>query len=336
MEEVNSYPLVSAIVLNYNGEAYLFYCLDSLEKQDYPNLEIIVVDNGSTDQSQKVVENYSGVKFRKLEKNYGFSIGNNLGASMAKGKHLFFLNNDIRISSDCISKLVEVLSKNDKLFAVETLQYDWEGKKILRKNFMLYKRNLRESFILNIRGGCLDSAPFLMEVPCGCGSSLMVKKDRFEELKGFDPKMFMDFEDTDLSWRAYRRGWSILFQPQAKAYHMLGMATGAKEMLRKRKYFYIKNRQRFLLKLMPWDLVFFDFFICLVENLMRVLFFKDVEKAFFFFKAFFINLLDFKNILKERIDINKESIYSSRYLLNYFLNLGKEIRNKRYEDRRHR
>src|ERR1700674_5304857 len=98
-------PLVSAIVLNFNGARYLPDCLSSLISQTYSNLEVLVADNGSTDDS-KIVAAAFDVGWVQLERNFGLAHANNLAVSHAKGSLLFFVNNDMRFDPSYVEALV--------------------------------------------------------------------------------------------------------------------------------------------------------------------------------------------------------------------------------------
>ena len=101
-------PLVSVIIVNYNGKHHLEKCLRSLSKVDYKNYEIILVDNNSSDGSIEFVkESYPSVIIKKLDKNYGFAEPNNIGAKSANGEFLLFLNNDTYVEPNFISELVK-------------------------------------------------------------------------------------------------------------------------------------------------------------------------------------------------------------------------------------
>jgi len=108
--EVQEHPRVSVIILNYNGKRFLNRCLSSLFKSDYPDYEVILVDNNSTDGSVEfVLRHFAGLKnldIIKLSKNRGFSTGNNIGAKNAEGYYLAFLNTDTETSQNCVKKIL--------------------------------------------------------------------------------------------------------------------------------------------------------------------------------------------------------------------------------------
>ena len=109
-------PLVSVIIVNYNGKRHLEKCLESLMKVDYEKYEVILVDNNSNDDSLEFVKSvYSSVIIIKLDKNYGFAEPNNIGAKIAKGEFLLFLNNDTKVNPNFIQEMVNVFNKDSKI-----------------------------------------------------------------------------------------------------------------------------------------------------------------------------------------------------------------------------
>ena len=105
-------PLVSVIVLNYNAGKLLLNCIESIKKSAYKNLEIIVVDNISTDKSQKTCkEKYPDIKLIQNDENFGYCEGNNIGIRVAKGDYIIILNPDTIVESNWIEKLISAYGK---------------------------------------------------------------------------------------------------------------------------------------------------------------------------------------------------------------------------------
>jgi len=121
-------PFVSVIIVNYNGKTYLEKCLKSLMQVNYSNLEVILVDNNSNDDSIEFVKNsYPSVIILKLDKNYGFAEPNNIGAKIAKGEFLLFLNNDTIVTSNFINELVKVTTNEPKIAMLQSLLLNANG-----------------------------------------------------------------------------------------------------------------------------------------------------------------------------------------------------------------
>jgi GT2 family glycosyltransferase len=119
-----SEPPVSAIIANYNGAKHLRTSLPSLLKQSHKSLEIIVVDNASSDESAQVAQD-CGVRWLRLSENIGLAPALNRGAAAAKGELLLFLNNDMRFDQQFVAELVGPLIHDDAVFATDGIQYPW-------------------------------------------------------------------------------------------------------------------------------------------------------------------------------------------------------------------
>jgi len=208
------FPLVSIIIVNYNGKNYLEKCLESLSKVKYSNLEIIIVDNNSTDGSIEFVENnYSEVIIKKLEKNYGFAYPNNLGSKIAKGEFLLFLNNDTKVDPNFLNPLIESMMSNSKIAICQSLLLRPDGKVDSSGDFMdIYGRAYSSKTIPKEQQHILSAR----------GASMLVRKEIFYELDMFDEKFFVSFEDVDLGWRAWINDFEVIIVPNSIVYHYGG------------------------------------------------------------------------------------------------------------------
>ncbi len=108
--------LVSVIVINFNGKKYINNCFDSLLRGSYSNIELILVDNGSSDESVEFVRDaYKNVQLLDLKNNFGLAVASNKGAEIAKGEYLFFFNNDTVADSNLINRLVEAVEEDSEI-----------------------------------------------------------------------------------------------------------------------------------------------------------------------------------------------------------------------------
>jgi len=220
VSEENKVFGISVIIPNWNGIEFLPRCLTQLFealKNFNGKAEVIVVDNDSTDQSIDYINKYyPDVKIIQFETNKGFAAACNEGARKAKHNLLFFLNNDVFVEKDFLTPLVEHfrIDRDAKLFAVSCrLLYDGTnelqlGRTAAKMPFGLFgveflsDNHAKSSFTLYPSGG-----------------ASLVNREKFLQLGGFDPHLYY-FEDVDLGYRAWKRGWIVLYEPKSTVYHV--------------------------------------------------------------------------------------------------------------------
>jgi len=222
--------LVSIIVLNWNGKRFLGDCLGSLFQQDYLNYEVLFVDNGSTDDSLRLVRDIFGMnpKLRiiALKKNYNFSKGNNIGITHAQGKYVIVLNNDTRVKQNFISELVKVAESDDQIASVGckilSMNGDtWFSQKFTNGGFIvpIFLQTLLSERITDISGRhCVNLAN------SGCVS--LFRKKVLNEIGGFDEDFVADWEDWDLGYRINLAGYKSVHIPIPLVFHVGGGTAG--------------------------------------------------------------------------------------------------------------
>lgn len=217
---------VSAIIVNWNGEEWLSTCLSSLREQTLSLREIIVVDNGSTDGSA-VIGTIFGVRWLQLPTNQGLALALNKGAQIARGNVLLFLNNDMRFDGRFVESLFNVLDRQADVFACDALQYDWNGHRVVHWACLLESMSRGDITHGPFHGAWINqySTESVKEVALTSAAAMMVRRDLFDELGGFDDRLPMGYEDLDLSLRAWARGWRSVFVPSAICWHHVGAST---------------------------------------------------------------------------------------------------------------
>ncbi len=214
-------PLVTVVVLNYNGRDHLEYCLPSLLELEFPRdrLELLVVDNGSTDGSDEVVARFAPqVELLSAGGNIGFSAGNNLGARQARGRYVAFLNNDTRVSPGWLASLCRTMDGAPNAAAVAGKLLSWDGSRLdFGKGIITFDGHAFQEGA----GLPLDRDPHhqVAETFIPCGGNMLVRRELFLELGGFDEDYFAYLEDVDLAWRFWASGHRVLLDPGAVAYH---------------------------------------------------------------------------------------------------------------------
>jgi GT2 family glycosyltransferase len=219
-------PSASIIVVSYNGRAWLEKCLGAAAAQLTPADELIVVDNGSSDDSVEFLRRvHPTVRVVPLTSNTGFAAGNNAGARAARGELLAFLNNDAAPERGWLSALRQALEADSRAaIAASRIMYmhdpnivDSAGDGLLRWGGA-FKR---------AHGASPADAPEVLrggEVFGACGAACLVRRDVFEEIGGFDEAFFAVYEDVDLAYRVRLRGHTCVYVPQAVVLHA-GSAT---------------------------------------------------------------------------------------------------------------
>ena len=214
-------PRVSVIIVNYNGKALLEKCLESLSKVNYENFEIIVVDNNSTDGSiELVTKNYPSIILLKLNSNKGFAEPNNIGAKIANGKYLLFLNNDTIVTPSFISEMVQVIENDKKIAICQSLLLKPDESVDSSGDFIDH---------LGVVYNSTKKTDEIREISSARGASMLIRKDVFDILEGFDEKFYVSFEDVDLGWRTWMIGYKVILTPKSVVYHVGGQTIKSKK-----------------------------------------------------------------------------------------------------------
>jgi GT2 family glycosyltransferase/glycosyltransferase involved in cell wall biosynthesis len=213
--------VVSVVVVNYRGADDTLACLRTLRDElDWPAeaLELICVDNASDDGSaQRIAAAVPQARLIRSATNTGFAGGCNLGVSHATGAIVGFLNSDARPHRNWLGAAVEVLHQDRGVAAVASKVLDWDGERIdyvdggLTWYGMGYKPHVGK-----LDDGAHDTA---RDVLFGTGAALVIRREIFERLGGFDERFFMFCEDVDLGWRLNLRGYRVRYEPRSIAYH---------------------------------------------------------------------------------------------------------------------
>jgi GT2 family glycosyltransferase len=259
-------PEVSVVILNYNGASWIRRCLESLEVQTlFARLEVIVADNGSQDGSDDMAQEKVGVwangRVVRHGANLGFCEGNNRAALEARGRFLFFLNNDTWLEPDCLQVLLQAV-KREGADAGTPLMLNYEDDAVQSAgaagfdvfgwmSFAVPQARVGEIFVV---GGCC----------------YLIRRELFERLGGFDARFYLYAEEYDLSWRLWLAGGRAVVVPGARLHHRtaaveaVGSGVGRVRTSDSRRYYtnrnglwvVWKNAQHALLLLLPLQVAF--------------------------------------------------------------------------------
>jgi GT2 family glycosyltransferase/glycosyltransferase involved in cell wall biosynthesis len=249
------FPLVSVIVLTHNSLAFTKACLDSLERfTDYPNWELVVVDNASTDGTRDFLRAYVGeegrahVRLVLNDTNVGFAAGNNAGAREARGSYLVFLNNDTFVTRGWIGDLLRHFDRNPQLGLLNPITNNIgnEARVEIAYADMGEMADRAARLTRARRGQTLDMAVcafFCVMIPRTVWTKVGELDERFE--LGF-------FEDDDYARRAASHGYALACAEDVFVHHHLSASFDALGAERKRQLFEV-NRRRFEEKWGPWE-----------------------------------------------------------------------------------
>lgn len=218
-----SSTLVSLITVNYNGKDHLAPFMASVEALDFPReqLEVIIVDNGSQDGSVEFLRAaHPWVKVIQNDANMGFAKANNQGAKDAKGQYLALLNNDMRLEPDWLKQMLAAIDKApEDVVCLGSRILNWDGTLIdfiggtLSFNGMGFQTSFRAPVDSEAGRQYPDELLF------ACGGAMLINRQVYLEVGGFDEDYFAYFEDVDLGWRLWVLGYRVAFCPEAVAYH---------------------------------------------------------------------------------------------------------------------
>ena len=243
---------LSIIIPHFNGTKILTECLESLSKCTYKDLEILVVDNGSTDESIKVVKKkFSSIEIVSSDINRGYAGGCNFGAKHANGEYILFLNNDTIHQKNWLEPLIKKLDNDENISSVqpkilnfhERQNFDYAGASGGHMDIFTYPFSRGRVFdnIEEDSGQYDDSA----EIFWASGTAFITRKSIFETVGGFDETLFAHMEEIDYHWRCHLMGHSVWVEPKSVIHHMGGatLAYGSPEKT------YLNHRNSLLLML---------------------------------------------------------------------------------------
>jgi GT2 family glycosyltransferase len=218
-------PLVSVIVPNWNGRDLIGACLDSLRSQNYPNIEIIVVDGASKDGSAELVAGcYPEARLLRLSANLGFSGNVNAGLRTARGEFLALLNNDAEAEPAWLAELVQALLADPGRGSCAAKILHHGQRRLIASAGDVLKRN---GLAAQRGNGELDNGRFDRpeEVFAASGGGAIYRRAMLEDVGLLDERFVSYLEDVDLGLRARLRGWRCWYVPTARVYHRVS-ATG--------------------------------------------------------------------------------------------------------------
>ncbi len=242
--------LISIITVNYNQTAVTCALLESIRRQDYAEVEVIVVDNASREDPQKLLlARYPEIKYVRSERNLGFAGGNNLGLREATGSYFFFINNDAELTTGCLARLVALLRDTPGSGIVSPLicYYPLEGQPqpIVQYAGMtpIHPITARNR---TIGQGEAANGQFVQPQPTAYthGAAMLISREVLGRVGPMADDFFLYYEELDWCERIRRAGYSIWMEPRAMVYHKESLTVQALGALK--TYYLNRNRIYFM------------------------------------------------------------------------------------------
>lgn len=289
---------VSIILVNYNGYFDTVECIKSLKNIAYDNYEIIIVDNGSTDDYLKLKKTYmqDNVIVINSGSNLGFSGGNNIGIKYAienKTDYILLLNNDTEVEPDFLNYMVnDCMDSNDNVVVTNKIMYMREKNKIWYGGGKFNSITSR-TIAYGINQEDCKEYNMPMKVSFASGCCLLIPVGIIESIGLMSEDFFLYCEDTEYCLRIQRAGYEILYEPNSKIYHKVNASTS--KITGIQTYYLVRNKMYIVKKYIKNQYKFMAYFYTLSETIKRVLT-KEYE-----YESAICGLKDFcKNIIGKK------------------------------------
>lgn len=239
---------ISIILVTYNSSAHIESCLDSIFNQNFDDYEVIVIDNASTDDTKSLIRaKYRDVTLLDNSDNFGPCYARNQGIAEAGGKFILCLDHDVKLLSNFLENMRETIESQDTIGAV--------GAKILRANSKtIYSTGIYLSYLwrfYDIGSGREDGPEFREKkyVFGVCAAAAIYRREALEAIKQgeeyFDEDFFYFLEDVDISWRMRKKGWHLMYEPDAECLHIGGRSRKKDKIS---QYLCMRNRYLLIMK----------------------------------------------------------------------------------------
>ncbi len=335
------WPKISVIISNYNGIKLnlIQSSLDSILKGDYPNFEVIVVDNASSDNSTTLLRKKFGRDKRlKIIENpvNMYSQGLNLGIKVSTGEYIAFFNNDIEFKKGYFQKIIKAFDKNPKVALIQgKLLYFYDHQIIdsAGETMDIYGNPI------TIGGGERDLGHYdkPKEILSACGAASVVRRSILNQVGAIDADYGIGYEDMDFSLRMRLRGFKVLYCPSAVIYHKRGKTDLSSLVRVKVRWHFNKNRLATMIKNYPILLLLKTLPVTILlyigAGFWEIFLKGKIRLGLTRFTAMFWIICNAPNLLKKRVTVRKKinkvgedsmlCLFSKRSILTSFLSFMK-------------
>jgi|YNPNPStandDraft_1061719.scaffolds.fasta_scaffold03351_8 GT2 family glycosyltransferase len=223
-----AFPLVYVVILSWNQREDTLTCLESVTRLDYPNLRLLLVDNGSSDGTvEAAARQFPDIEIIANESNLGFAAGCNVGLRHALKQgadYVFLLNNDTLVDPAALTHMM-ALAGPDVGMVAPKIYYAGDSTRIWSVGGRCHPLTLEKT---GDRRGCIDTGQWdeVQERDYLVGCALLLSRRLLMEVGLFDERFFMYYEDSDLSLRARSAGFRLLLSPEARVWHKVALSSG--------------------------------------------------------------------------------------------------------------
>lgn len=320
-------PAVSITIVTFNSARYIAKCLQYVFEQDYPNIDVIVIDNASGDETAALLEQFgTRIRFVRNTENVGFAQGQNQAIALTESDWVLTLNPDVRLSPGFVSKAVragecdkQVGSVSGKLLRMAA-NFEIPAAKMLDSTGIYFTPSLRHFD----RGsgepdrGAYDQFEYVFGVT---GAAALYRRQMIDDIsvngEFFDSDFFAYREDADLAWRAQLLGWKCLYAPNAIAYHVRNVLPSNRKSLPAAINMHsVKNRFLMRIKNITADLYARHFFAITLRD--AVVIGGCLLREFGSLRAFPLVIVSYRKMLAKRKEIMRRRRVDSAYMISWF------------------
>lgn len=321
---MTKFPKVSIVVTNYNGGQILIDCIESLKKLNYPNFEVVLVDDRSSDGSlEKAIKNKGNLKLKTIYNkiNLGFAGANNKGYELSTGDYVLLLNNDTKVDKNLLKILVARMERDPKIGAAQVKikmmdvpnHLDNAGSFLTSTGFLVHwgfgekdsKIFDKETIIFSAKGACL-----------------ITRREIIKKIGLFDADFVSYIEETDFCWRVWLAGYKIYYLPQTYIWHKVGYTFSKQFNPVVVNYNSFKNRILCLYKNLEFKnlfLILLPHFIILLGLSVFYLLRLQFSKFSMIMRALWWNVQNFKSSKEKRKIVQKMRVTSDTELFKFIM-----------------
>ena len=331
-------PRVTIIIPNYNNEHIVGKLIESLINQTYTNYELIIVDNNSSDKSLEVIrkrleENAHKLKYGyriiKLRKNYGYCIASNIGALYSNATdYLVIINNDLILDRNWLKELVEYMDKNPHIGIASSKVVYHPLNKVDSTGLIVdrYGAVISRGFLQNPE--TVDTRIINQTISSAHGASIIVRKELFKAIGGYDNLLSMYYDDVDVSWRIMLLGYKVGYANNSICYHVKTPEYSIRLSVWK---YYLSNRNRLRVMIKNYEFknliryVPLATLLIILRGILQALLTLNPLYMYYSLKILLWNITHLKNTLKQRKIVQAYRRVNDEVVLKSFVNYSIEL-----------